>query len=133
MAISPTGPSSPSIRPRFSASILAGRAAGTGPGLSEPVVRGAMLLRLTGFLSGHAGVTPGLCRFIAERLNDGWYPVVPAAVSGAAGEIVPLAHLFGTFVGEGSYASTGGRSAPAMRWPGAGSRRTNSAPRRGSR
>ena len=85
----------------FQRSILAGRAAGTGPGLSEPVVRGAMLLRLTGFLSGHAGVTPGLCRFIAERLNDGWYPVVPAAVSGAAGEIVPLAHLFGTFVGDG--------------------------------
>ena len=85
----------------FQRSILAGRAAGTGPGLSEPVVRGAMLLRLTGFLSGHAGVTPGLCRFIAERLNDSWYPVVPAAVSGAAGEIVPLAHLFGTFVGDG--------------------------------
>ena len=85
----------------FQRSILAGRAAGTGPGLSEPVVRGAMLLRLTGFLSGHAGVTPGLCRFIVERLNDSWYPVVPAAVSGAAGEIVPLAHLFGTFVGDG--------------------------------
>ena len=46
----------------FQRSILAGRAAGFGPPLSEAVVRGAMLLRLTGFLSGHAGVTAALCR-----------------------------------------------------------------------
>ena len=64
-------------------------------GLSQAVVRGAMLLRLTGFLGGYAGVTADLCRFLADRLNDGWYPVVPSGVSGAAGEIVPLAHLFG--------------------------------------
>ncbi len=94
-------PVAPDDQAAFQRSILAGRAAGTGPPLSEPVVRGAMLLRLTGFLSGHAGITPDLCRFIAERLNDGWYPVVPGGVSGAAGEIVPLAHLFGTLVGDG--------------------------------
>lgn len=85
----------------FQRSILAGRAAGTGPPLSEPVVRGAMLLRLTGFLSGYTGVSGELCRFIADRLNDGWYPVVPGGTSGAPGEIVPLAHLFQTFVGDG--------------------------------
>ena len=67
-----------------------------------------MLLRLTGFLSGYAGVTPDLCRFLADRLNDGWYPVVPSGVSGAAGEIVPLAHLFGTLVGDGSVFSSAG-------------------------
>jgi histidine ammonia-lyase len=93
----------------FQRSILAGRAAGTGPPLSEPVVRGAMLLRLTGFLSGYAGVSPHLCRFIADRLNDGWYPVVPSGVSGAAGEIVPLAHLFQTLVGDG-FVHADGRS-----------------------
>jgi histidine ammonia-lyase len=86
----------------FQRAILAGRAAGFGRRLSEPVVRGAMLLRLTGFLSGHAGVSPELCRFICERLNEGWYPVVPGGVTGAAGEIVPLAHLFATLVGDGS-------------------------------
>ena len=124
----------------FQRSILAGRAAGFGPPLSEPVVRGAMLLRLTGFLSGYAGVTPALCRFIADRLNEGWYPVVPGGVSGAAGEIVPLAHPFGTFVGDG-LVHVGGRVIPAahalghtpvehlMRpWP-----RTSSGRRRGSR
>jgi histidine ammonia-lyase len=85
----------------FQRSILVGRAAATGPPLSEAVIRGTMLLRLTGFLSGRAGVSEQLCAFIADRLNDGWSPIVPAAVTGAAGETVPLAHLFQTFVGEG--------------------------------
>ena len=92
----------PADQAAFQRAILSGRAAGTGSPLSEPVVRGAMLLRLTGFLSGRAGVSPELCRCVADRLNDGWFPVVPAGVSGAAGEIVPLAHLFGTLVGDGS-------------------------------
>jgi histidine ammonia-lyase len=96
----------------FQRSILAGRSAGTGPPLSELVVRGAMLLRLTGFLSGHAGVSAELCRFIAARLNDGWFPVVPGGASGAAGEIVPLSHLFGTLVGDG-FVHVDGRIVPA--------------------
>src|SRR3984885_13811168 len=85
----------------FQRSVLPARSAGLGRRLSEPVVRGAILLRLTGFLSGYAGVTPELCSFLADRLNDGWFPVVPGSVSGAAGEIVPLAHLFSTLVGDG--------------------------------
>ena len=84
----------------FQRSILAGRASAVGRPLSEEVVRGAMLLRLTGFLSGYAGVSPELCSLLADRLNDGWFPVVPGGVSGAAGEIVPLAHLFLALVDE---------------------------------
>jgi histidine ammonia-lyase len=90
-------------------SILVGRAAAVGEPLPEEVVRGAMLLRLTGFLSGHAGVTPALCRFIADRLNDGWYPVVPASRPGTAGETIPLCHLFQTFIGEGEVLVAGER------------------------
>ena len=41
------------------------RGAGTGPPLAREVVRGAMLLRLTGFLGGAAGVSPALCEFLA--------------------------------------------------------------------
>jgi histidine ammonia-lyase len=77
------------------------RAAGFRGTLSSTVVRGVMVLRLNGFLSGQVGVGPGLCAFIADRLNDGWSPVVPSGPYGAAGEIGPLAHLFQTFVGEG--------------------------------
>jgi histidine ammonia-lyase len=105
-------PVPPGDQASFQRSILAGRAAGVGPPLSEAVVRGTMLLRLTGFLSGHAGVSADLCRLIAERLNDRWYPVVPGGVTGAAGEIVPLAHLFGTLVGDG-FVHVGGRIVPA--------------------
>jgi histidine ammonia-lyase len=93
-------------------SIVVGRAVAVGPPLPEEVVRGALLLRLTGFLSGHVGVTPELCRFIADRLNDGWYPVVPASRPGTSGETIPLCHLFQTFIGEGEVL-VGGEPVPA--------------------
>ncbi len=82
-------------------SILLGRAVSVGPPCAPEVVRGAMLLRLTGFASGAAGVSADLCRFIADRLNEGWTPYVPTRPHGAAGEITQLSHLFQTFVGEG--------------------------------
>jgi len=82
-------------------SLLTARASGLGPPLPPDVVRGSMLLRLVGFLSGFPGVSPALCRFLADRLNEGWSPVVPSGSYGASGEIGPLAHLFQTFIGEG--------------------------------
>jgi histidine ammonia-lyase len=68
-----------------------------------------MLLRLTGFLGAVAGVSGALCGFIADRLNDGWLPDVPARPHGAAGEIALLSHLFQTFVGEGFVLEDGAR------------------------
>ncbi|HLH65609.1 MAG TPA: aromatic amino acid lyase [Solirubrobacteraceae bacterium] len=94
-------PVSPPDEAEFQRLILCGRANGVGPPLSEPVVRGAMLLRLEGFLAGHAGVSAQLCERIAQLLGGGWHPHVPAAASGNAGEVTPLAHLFQTLVGEG--------------------------------
>ena len=82
-------------------SIVLGRAVAVGPPLPEVVVRGALLLRLTGFLEGSAGVSSALCRFLADRLNDRFVPYVPAGPHGAAGEVSQLAHLFAAFVGEG--------------------------------
>jgi histidine ammonia-lyase len=77
------------------------RGAGQGPPLAPAVVRGAMLIRLAGFLSGCAGVSAALCRFIADRLNDGWSPAVPSRGITGAGEVIALSHLFQTFAGEG--------------------------------
>jgi len=77
------------------------RGAGQGPPLAPAVVRGAMLIRLAGFLSGCAGVSAALCRFIADRLNDGWSPAVPSRGITSAGEVIALSHLFQTFTGEG--------------------------------
>jgi histidine ammonia-lyase len=91
----------PADRAALQRSILLGRAVGVGPPYPSEVVRGAMLLRLTGFLSGDAGVSAELCRLLAERLNDGWTPYVPVGPHGSAGEVIPLSHLFQTLVGEG--------------------------------
>jgi histidine ammonia-lyase len=96
-----TRPVHPEDQAAFQRTILVARAGAVGPPLAEPVIRGTMLLRLAGFLSGLPAVSSDLCRFIADRLNDGWLPVVPAGLSGAPGETVSLAHLFQTFVGEG--------------------------------
>lgn len=85
----------------FQRRVLVARAAAIGAPLSEPVVRGAMLLRLQGFSRGHAGVSRALCEFLATLLNAGWWPHVPAAATGNAGEVAPLAHLYQTLVGEG--------------------------------
>lgn len=93
-------------------SLLLARASGFGEPLPEDVVRGAMLLRLVGFLGGYAAVSAALCRFLGDRLNDGWSPVVPTGPYGAAGEIAPLAHLFQTFIGEG-LVREGGEIVPA--------------------
>ena len=90
-------------------SILLGRSVAVGPPLEPVVVRGAMLLRLAGFLEGGAAVSSALCRFIADRLNDGFTPCVPASPHGAAGEVGLLAHLFATFVGEGDVLEDGAR------------------------
>jgi histidine ammonia-lyase len=81
--------------------ILLGRAVGVGAPYPAEVVRGAMLLRLTGFLSGYAGVSAALCSFLCDRLNEGWTPAVPMGQHGSAGEVIPLSHLFQTLVGEG--------------------------------
>jgi histidine ammonia-lyase len=88
-------------QPALQRSLLTGRASGLGAPLPADVVRGVMLLRLAGFLHGAPGVSAALCRFLADRLNDGWSPVVPAGPYGAAGEVGPLAHLFQTLVGDG--------------------------------
>ena len=88
-------------QPALQRSLLTARASGLGPPLPHDVVRGAMLLRLVGFLSGFTAASPALCRFLVERLNQVWSPVVPSGPFGASGEISPLAHLFQTFIGEG--------------------------------
>lgn len=99
-------------QPALQRSLLVARASGLGPSLPRDVVRGAMLLRLVGFLSGFPGVSAGLCRFLAARLNEGWSPIVPSGPYGASGEIAPLAHLFQTFVGEG-FVEFAGERVPA--------------------
>ena len=100
--------------------IVVGRAAGVGPPYDEAIVRGTMLLRLTGFLAGHAGAPVALCTYVVDRLNERWYPVVPASRPGTAGETIPLCHLFQTFLGEGEVFVDGQRRSADEALAGAG-------------
>ena len=52
-------------------------------------------------------MSAALCRFIADRLNDGWAPVVPSRGISSAGEVIALSHLFQTFAGAGRVVEDG--------------------------
>ena len=90
------------------------RGAGLGPPFPAAVVRGAMLLRLAGFLHGAAGVSARalpLPRRPAERRLGA---VGAARGIAAAGEVIALEHLFQTLIGEG-FVHEGGERVPARR------------------
>ena len=96
--------------------ILLGRSAATGPAFPAAIVRGAMLIKLAQFLTGYSAVSADLCRFLADRLNDGFAPFVPTLGLGMAGEIIPLCHLAQTLVGEGFVRGPDGERVPAAEW-----------------
>lgn len=81
--------------------LLLGRAVGSPPFMPPEEVRALLVTRLVNFVSGVAGVTPELCQFLVDRLNDGFVPAVPRTGVGCAGEVIPLSHAFQTFVGVG--------------------------------
>ena len=81
--------------------LLLGRAVGGPPWLAAAETRALLVARLGNLLSGHAGVGPALCRFLVDRVNDGFVPAVPRGGAGCAGEVIPLAHAFQTLTGAG--------------------------------
>jgi histidine ammonia-lyase len=93
--------------------LLLGRAVAGPPWLPAAEARALLVARLPNLLSGHAGVGPELCRFLADRVNDGFTPAVPRRGFGGAGEVVPLAHAFSTLVGAGLVLEPGGGTADA--------------------
>jgi len=82
--------------------LLIGRAVGGPPWLSPGEVRWLLLVRLRDLLAPEAGASPELVTFLVDRLNDGFTPAVPRTGLGSAGEIIPLAHAFQTFLGVGT-------------------------------
>ncbi|MBA3520818.1 MAG: aromatic amino acid lyase [Rhizobiales bacterium] len=96
--------------------VLLGRAGAVGAPFPAVVSRGAMLIKLAQFLTGSSAVSAELCRFIADRLNDGFTPLIPSEGHGMAGEIIPLCHLAQTFIGEGYLLDENGGRMPAADW-----------------
>ncbi|MFG1994164.1 aromatic amino acid lyase [Actinoplanes sp. NPDC048988] len=81
--------------------LMAGRAAGSAPWLRPVEARALIAVRLGTLLDPAAGVSPGLCTHLAGMLEAGAEPRIPLR-GGAAGEIIPLAHL-GLAVLDGGY------------------------------
>jgi histidine ammonia-lyase len=81
--------------------LLLARAVGGPPWLDRGRARALVAVRLRTFLNGDSGVSAALCRRLASWLDSGVTPAVPRTGSGAAGEIIPLAHAFGPLVGVG--------------------------------
>jgi histidine ammonia-lyase len=91
----------PAAQEEHQRNLLLGRAVGGPPWLAAAEVRALLVARLGNLLSGHAGVSPELCRFLADRVNDGFVPAVPRRGAGSPGEVVQLAHAFLTLTGTG--------------------------------
>src|ERR1700704_3780330 len=82
--------------------LVRSHACGIGEPLSEPEVRAMMLLRTNVLTLGFSGVRLEIIQMLGEMLNSRVHPVVPEKGSvGASGDLVPLAHLALTIIGEG--------------------------------
>ncbi|MBQ6871965.1 MAG: aromatic amino acid lyase [Bacteroidales bacterium] len=82
--------------------IIRSHSTGAGEPLPPVCVRAAMMSRLQTFLSGKSGVHPGLIETLVAFLNNEIYPFIPQHGSvGASGDLVQLAHLALTLIGEG--------------------------------
>jgi histidine ammonia-lyase len=91
----------PAAQESHQRNLLLGRAVGGPPWLEVAEARALLVARLGNLVSGHAGVGPELCRFLVDRVNDGFTPAVPRGGAGCAGEVIPLAHAFQTVAGAG--------------------------------
>lgn len=100
-----------------SARLMLARAVGGPPWLEPTETRALLAVRLRTFLSGDAGVSADLCGWLAALLVDGALPAVPRTGSGAAGEIIPLAHAFGHLAGVGRWLGAPSRLAPPALGP----------------
>jgi len=82
--------------------IIRSHSTGVGPVLPDLYVRAAMLARLCTFIQAKSGVHPDVVRLLVEFINRGIYPLIPEHGGvGASGDLVQLAHIALTMLGEG--------------------------------
>jgi histidine ammonia-lyase len=74
---------------------------GTGSALPVAAVRGAMLCRILCLGLGYSGVRVALLERLADFLNHGITPVVPAQGSvGASGDLTPMSYVAAALIGQ---------------------------------
>jgi len=82
--------------------IIRSHSTGAGKPLPELYVKAAMIARLYTFLQGKSGVHKDLVLLLCEFINRGICPFIPEHGSvGASGDLVQLAHIALTLIGEG--------------------------------
>lgn len=82
--------------------IIRSHCTGAGKPLDDIYVRAAMLARLSTFLQGLSGVNMELINLLVNFLNFEIYPVIPEHGGvGASGDLVQMAHIALTLIGEG--------------------------------
>jgi histidine ammonia-lyase len=82
--------------------LIRSHSTGVGAPLPDLYVKAAMLARLGTFVQAQSGVHPELPQLLAEFINRGIYPLIPEHGGvGASGDLVQLAHLALTLIGEG--------------------------------
>ena len=93
---------SPAEATRLQENLLKSHAAGTGAPLPEEVVRAMMLLRVNALAKGYSGIKGSTLELLIQMLNRGVIPWIPEQGSvGASGDLVPLAHMALSLLGEG--------------------------------
>jgi histidine ammonia-lyase len=82
--------------------LIFANAAGTGPLLSDSVVRRILLLKINTLATGYSGVRQELIDALIALYNAGVCPCILSKGSvGASGDLAPLAHLTAALLGEG--------------------------------
>lgn len=82
--------------------IIRSHSTGAGEPLAAPYVKAAMIARLYTFLQGKSGVHPELVDLLVAFINNNILPYIPEHGSvGASGDLVQLAHMALTLIGEG--------------------------------
>ena len=82
--------------------IIRSHSTGAGEPLDDLCVKAAMIARTTNLLQARSGVHPSVVMLLTEFINRGIYPFIPQHGSvGASGDLVQLAHIALTLIGEG--------------------------------
>ena len=81
--------------------LVLSHACGVGAALADQTVRLIMALKIASLTRGVSGVRRETVQLLAEMLNRGLVPLIPAKGSvGASGDLAPLAHLAAAMIGE---------------------------------
>ena len=99
----------------IAANTLRERATACGAPMPAAAARAMLVLRLVNFLSCRDGVSADLCRYLVDRLNDGFTPWVPLLGHGMAADATANSHAFQTMAGIGYVINAKGRRKKASK------------------